>query len=224
MSKQKQMTSSKGRFRWHPKLYPISLKIGLLLMTLCSSILSNGQASVIAGWNTSNIRSNVSLGETKPRTNYTGGLSVRLNPFEKAPKINVIFGVEMAEKGYEQVLDKSYNFRFLYLMLPVQLCYSPIEEISFIGGLELSTMAWSNIEYYQETYNTSDIGLSFEVDLFPNKILSLYSRFTYGLIPMINYYDIDQFGNFKSEIKDLKNMNLIIGLKFNMSQETLNDY
>jgi hypothetical protein len=105
--------------------------------------------------------------------------------------------------------------------MPILVNYSLSKDLAIHSGLELSTLLTTNIKHGLKTYNNFDIGLLFGISYFESRKISCYSRFTYGLLPMLDYYDIDELGNFKSEIHDLKNLCFSIGIKFNLTNEKI---
>ena len=105
--------------------------------------------------------------------------------------------------------------------MPILINYSLSTQISIQAGVELSTLISTNIEQGIKTYNNFDTGLALGINCFGDKRISCYSRLTYGLLPMLDYYEIDELGNFKNEIHDLKNVCLSIGIKVNLYNEKI---
>lgn len=48
----------------------------------------------------------------------------------------------------------------------------------------------------------------------------LFSRFHYGLLPQMDYYQFDELGNM-TPIKDVKNINVMVGLKIILGDEKI---
>lgn len=182
---------------------------------------SKAQIALVAGGNYSNIRSNLSLENKKPIIGYNFGVSVQYHPFRKFQKISMLNELEFVQKGYQQDFAENYSFRFNYLSLPILINYSLSTQISIQAGVELSTLISTNIEQGIKTYNNFDTGLALGINCFGDKRISCYSRLTYGLLPMLDYYEIDELGNFKNEIHDLKNVCLSIGIKVNLYNEKI---
>jgi len=185
---------------------------------------SKAQIAFIAGGNYSNIRSNVSLENKKPIVGYSFGLSVQYYPFKKFQNISILNELDFTQKGYQQDFEKKYSFKFNYLSLPVLVNYSLSKRISIQTGVEISKLISTNIKQGINTYNGFDLGLVLGVNCFSSKRFSCFSRFTYGLLPLLDYYVIDDLGNFKNEIHDLKNICLSIGIKFNLYDEKISIY
>nr|MBP8904863.1 hypothetical protein [Paludibacteraceae bacterium] len=49
---------------------------------------------------------------------------------------------------------------------------------------------------------------------------NLFTRFNYGVYPILDYYKIDNIGNI-IPVKDIRNINLMIGVKFNIIYEKI---
>jgi len=182
---------------------------------------SEAQIAFAVGGNYSNIRSNLSLENKKPIIGYNFGVAVQYYPFKKFQKISMLNELEFVQKGYQQDFTENYSFRFNYLSLPILINYSLSTQISIQAGVELSTLISTNIEQGTKTYNNFDTGLALGINCFGDKRISCFSRFTYGLLPMLDYYEIDELGNFKNEIHDLKNICLSIGIKVNLYNEKI---
>ena len=198
--------------------------VAIISLTFFCHEKSKAQVAYIAGGNYSNIRSNISLENKKPIFGYNLGLSVQYYPFGKWQKISLINEFLLVQKGYQQDFAESYIFKFNYLSFPILVNYSLSNQISIQAGVELSSLVSTNIEQGTKTYNEFDAGLALGVNCFSNKRISCYSRFTYGLLPMLDYYEIDELGNFKNEIHDLKNICLSIGIKVNLINEKVKFY
>lgn len=195
--------------------------VAIISLTFFCHDKLNAQIAFVAGGNYSNIRENIPLENKKPIIGYNLGVSVQYYPFKKIQKISLINELELVQKGYQQDFAENYSFRFNYLSLPVLINYSLSTEISIQAGMELSTLISTNIEQGIKTYNNFDMGLVLGISFFNSKRIGGYSRLTYGLLPMLDYYEIDELGNFKNEIHDLKNICLSIGIKVNLYNEKI---
>lgn len=198
--------------------FSIAIIIGLTF--ICHG-KSNAQIAITAGGNYSDIRSNISLENKKPIVGYQLGGSLQYYPFKKFPNISIINEINYNQKGYHQDFEKNYSFRFNYLSLPVLIDYSLSKAISLQAGVEFSTLISTNVEQGMKTYNHFDCGPALGINYFSGKAISCFSRFTYGLLPILDYYEIDELGNFKSEIHDLKNICFSVGIKYNLYNEKI---
>jgi hypothetical protein len=195
--------------------------VAIISLTFFCHDKLKAQIAFVAGGNYSNIRENISLENKKPIIGYNLGVSFQYYPFKKFQKISLINELELVQKGYQQDFAENYSFRFNYFSLPVLINYPLSTEISIQAGMELSTLISTNVEQGIKTYNNFDMGLVLGINFFNSKRISGYSRLTYGLLPMLDYYEIDELGNFKNEIHDLKNICLSIGIKVNLYNEKI---
>jgi hypothetical protein len=199
----------------------------LFLSVLCVLIFVSSltaQVAFIGGVNYTNERNNNLIENQKPRITYQWGASIRYYLLKNHPKISFQNELIFNQRGYNQVLDKDYFFHFDYISFPVLINYALTENFSINTGLEFSKLLSSNIKRYTETYNDFDIGLVLGFSCFEKKGISFYSRMTYGLLPLLDYYAIDKVGNFTGEIHDLKNICLSVGIKINIHNEKIRFY
>jgi hypothetical protein len=123
-----------------------------------------------------------------------------------------------------QQFEEDYDFHLNYLAVPVLINYSPISFLSVHGGVEFSKMISTNIKQGLKTYNTFDVGLVFGFTAFDNKWVSIYSRATYGLLPMLDYVEMDEMGNFTGDIHDIRNLYYSLGIRIKLSNEKVKLY
>lgn len=195
-----------------------------IVFAMFFSAESNAQVAYHGSVSYTNVRSNSSLKNKEPRLGYNLGLAIQYYPIKKFKNISVINELNFNRKGYQQDFEKNYRFEFYYLSFPVLVNYSLSDNIAVHTGVELSTLVATNVEYGRETYNNFDLGLVFGFSFLTKKRISCYSRLTYGVVPMLDYYEIDELGNFKGKIHDLKNICLSIGIKFNIYNEKIRLY
>ena len=192
-----------------------------IALVLFFKVEAKAQMAIHGSANYSNVRNDVSLKNKEPGLGYNLGLLFQYYPIKKFKNISVINEVNYSRKGYQQDFEKNYRFKFNYLSFPVLVNYSLSDQFSIYTGVELSELISTNIEKGRETYNEFDLGLVFGLSWLNKKRISCYSRITYGMIPMLDYYEIDELGNFNREIHDLKNVCLSIGIKFNFYNEKI---
>ena len=193
-------------------------------LTFLSHLNSKAQIAIIAGGNYSTIRNNVFLENKEPIVGSHFGLSFQYYPFKQIQNLSILHELYFIQKGYQQDIGRNYTFKFNYLSLPILLNYPISKQISLQTGIELSKLISTNMEQGLKTYNDIDLGLVLGVNGFHSKRFSCYSRLTYGLLPILDYYEIDELGNFKNEIHDLKNISLSIGIKFKLYNEKILSY
>lgn len=195
--------------------------IGLSLM---SPLKSRAQIAFKVGGNYSTVRNEISLKNIKPILVSELGASVQYYPFKDYKKWSLINEICFSQKGYQQNLSRDYTFRFDYCTFPVLINYAPVKHFSLYTGVELSTLLSTNIREGMKTYNHFDTGLVLGFSIHEGRVVSFYLRGIYGLLPLLDYYKIDEIGNFAGEIHDLKNMCLSLGVKINIFNEKFRSY
>ncbi len=185
---------------------------------------SEAQVAVIGGGNLSTVRSEVTLENKKAIFGYHFGYQLQYYPVKSLEKWSLINELIFTRKGYMQQFEKDYDFHFNYLAVPVLMNYSPISFLSVQGGVEFSKMISTNIKQGLKTYNTFDVGLVFGITAFDNKRISIYSRVTYGLLPMLDYVEMDEIGNFTGDINDIHNLCYLLGIRIKLSNEKVKLY
>lgn len=194
----------------------------ILIAAIFSSHLSVSQFAVLYGGNYNSIRHNELLENTKALISPQIGasLTLSLSP-DTTSRFSLTVESLITRKGYKQDLDSTYSFNFGYIAIPVMINYNITNHVLINAGIEPSFMLFTNLRQGDLTYNDFDLGLIVGITLFDGKLLNVYSRFTYGLINMLDYYEIDRRGNFVGEIHDLKNTNISIGLKMNFNRKKI---
>ncbi len=197
----------------------------LVFVLVCISTAKAGaQVAIVSGANVSTVRNQITLENKQPIGGYHSGFSVQYYPFKQFQNISIINGVELSRKGYRQDFGENYDSKFTYWAFPLLLNYSLSNQFALQAGVELSTLSFTNIEQGLKTYNHFDTGLALGVSCFSNKRVSCYAKCVYGLLPMLDYYEIDELGNFTREIRDLKNLSLSVGIKINLYNEKIRFY
>lgn len=179
------------------------------------------QPSFMNGVSFSSVMNDHLLEDTEFKLNYQLGFSIRFYPFKNLPDLSLETEFFYNNKGYRQQLDSTYKFRFSYFSVPVLVRYCVVKDVTVEAGVELSKLFSSNIRKWESTYNDFDTGLILGLTFFEKRMISVYSRVTYGLIPMLDYYSFDKLGNFTGEIHDLRNLNLSLGIKIDLYHEKI---
>jgi hypothetical protein len=193
-------------------------------LVLISSLKSVAQIAFKVGGNYSTVRNEISLKNIKPIFVSELGASIQYYPFKDYKKWSLINEFCFSQKGYQQNLSRDYTFRFDYCTFPVLINYAPVKQLSLYTGVELSTLLSTNVRGGMETYNHFDTGLVLGLSIHEGKVFSFYLRGIYGLLPLLDYYKIDEIGNFTGEIHDLKNVCLSLGVKINVFNEKFRSY
>jgi len=175
----------------------------------------------MGGMNLSNVMDNHLLDNHEFNLLCHTGASVRVYPFKNTPKFSFETEFLLNVKGYKQHFDSTYIFRSLYCSVPLLARYSLAKNITIDAGVELSRLFSTNIKQGKKTYNNLDIGIILGFTFFENRMINMYSRVTYGLLPMLDYYSFDKLGNFTGNIHDIRNLNISLGIKINSSNEKI---
>lgn len=198
--------------------------IAFIGLVISCQTKANAQFSLITEGNLSSVRENISIENKEPLLGYGLGVSFQYYPFKKLQKLSIINEIKIKQKGYQQQLEEKYSFKFKYIAMPILANYSLSEQVAIQSGIELSKLIDTNVKQGTKTYNNFDLGLVAGVSFFNKHRISGYSRLTYGLLPMLDYYNIDELGNFKNEIHDLKNISFSVGIKITLHNEKIQLY
>ena len=201
--------------------FKIVLFLGLIFL---SATGLKAQIGLVAGGNYSNIRNNTAIENKEAILGSHLGASIQYYPFRNLQNLSFVNEFLFSQKGYQQDFGEKYRFRFNYLALPVLIDYSLSNRISVHTGAEVSFLTTTSVKRGLDTYNGFDLGLVAGANYRISKRLSAYARLTYGLLPLLDYYEIDELGNFGNEIHDLKNSCLSIGIKYNIYNEKITFY
>lgn len=122
------------------------------------------------------------------------------------------------EKGYTQTLGgEKFRRTFLYWQLSPVIGYVLSPDVSVKAGLDWALLVNVNAKRYYETYQPQDLALTAGLTFFDRKVIGLYFQAAYGMIPVLEYQDIDAMGNFNGNIRDIKHTTFMIGFRLNIS-------
>ncbi len=196
-------------------------KILILSVIIFASYQLWSQVSIVGGANFNNVRNNDLLENQSASVGFHMGGKFRFYPFAGNRDIGIQTGLMLTQKGYRQDLDEDYKFSFYYFSLPILGNYSVNENFSVQGGFELSQLVNTNVEKGTETYNNFDMGIVIGASALDDHVIGLHTKLYYGLLPMLDYYKFDKYGNFTSDITDLKNINIQLGININIFHEKI---
>ncbi len=208
------------------KKVKFSLQIlSLLLVLFCTPKIANAQFSLNLEGNFSSVREHIPLENKQPLGGYGLGFSLQYYPFSKWKKLSIINEIKFVEKGYRQKFpNQKYTFKFRYFSVPLLLNYPISKKVAMQSGVELGKLVDTNVKQGTKTYNRFDLGVLAGMSFFDKKRVSVYSRISYGLRPMLDYDKMDALGNFTEKIHDLQNISFTIGLKINLNNEKIKLY
>ena len=194
-----------------------------IIVVICLGLIPTqikAQVSSITGINYSKVRNSVLENEGPIYTPFHG-VAVNCYFLKCVPQLSIRNELFYTIKGYEQGKDAKHQYTFSYLSAPVLFNYQFISEVSVHTGIEPSILLFTNIEKGYKTYNHKDLAIVLGMSFFETKRVSLFLRYSYGLIPMLDYYRFDKLGNFTGEIHDLKNTCLSLGIKIDLCHEKI---
>lgn len=199
------------------KAFLKTIRVSAVMLCLCSLNTTYAQVKVFTGISYTGVRNNVLEDEEAIYSWYAGG-GISLTP-QGWNKFSIGLNGMLSRKGYKQYADTWYTFYFHYVSFQPVIEYSPAGLFSLEAGVDVSALVYTNVKSGMATYNHFDCGLIFGFTVFNNKRIAFYSRFIYGLVPMLTYDKIDAMGNFTGEINDLKNTSLLFGIRVNIYHE-----
>lgn len=195
-------------------------KIAVTLIMLLTSVTVYSQFGYTLGGTLSDVRSNELISNHKPKLGLFTGISLQYYPLPKSDKLSLVNELNFIHKGFVQDFGNEKKGRnFNYLAFTVLLNYDIVPRFSVHAGYEFGGLMKSvgynekNNEKYDKYYKSPDIGLNAGIGYFivPHR-LQLFSRYNYGLRPMMDYYKIDEVGNM-TPVRDVKHSNILVGLK-----------
>lgn len=210
------------------KITKLSFLVVLLFLVL-SSNSAKAQLGFFIGGNISDVRHDKLLlnengiPNNKPLLGYFTGLSFQFYPFHSQDKISFVIDVLLNRKGYKQQSQDTTFVRSLnYVSLPLQVNYDFTSRFSMNTGVEFSALMLpiTVFKEHDNSYRQSDISLTIGANYRVSDECNLFTRLNYGVYPILDYYKIDNIGNI-TPVKDVKNINLMIGVKFNIIYEKI---
>lgn len=184
----------------------------------------SAQVAVLTGANYTTIRHQIEVPAVKGVFGFQVGSSINFYPIKAVPRLSVQSEILFSQKGFKQKMDTTYYTLLYYLSLNNMLKYPITKDISVLAGVEIGQLLFGSKRKTTDTYNKFDAGLSLGLDFFESKKVNLYARYTYGLVPLLDYYTFDEWGNFTSEFSDYYNQCLTIGIKYKFSHEKITLY
>ncbi len=182
-----------------------------------------GQFSLIGGMNISTIQSEHLEGTIQSQIGYQWGGAYLFNPINQS-YFHPFTQLSVTRKGYiQKLLGKNYRVNFSYMMYSIGMAYRPVEifaiHLGMEAGLLLKARQYIEGKTYKakENYRHGDVGLRSSLSLFENKRVGFYVSYVYGILPILRYQPLDEFGNFLPTVRDIRNRSLEIGLLFTLN-------
>lgn len=195
----------------------------VFVLLMSSHNEANAQFAFTGGVNYSFLRTEdiIRNKEKEPITSWNVGAYLIWYPISGNDRFSLKNEGYFYTAGYNQQLDNLYRIRFTYFNASVQANYSLHKFISVQTGIYIGGLVKTTPKNILETYNEFDFGFVAGISFFENKRVGVFTRFTYGVMPILTYPKMDEFGNFLGEIKGLKNTNLCLGTFINLYNEKI---
>lgn len=188
---------------------------------------ARAQFGITLGGNISDVRHHHLLVNENGRDNNLPligsfmGLNFQFYPVKTMDKLSFSVDLLFNRKGYaQQFSDTTFIKRLNYLSFPIMFNYDISNIFSVCTGLELSGLMINPLNNSDKEYRDSDTGIVLGANYHFSKQWNIFTRLNYGLNPILNYYKIDSMGNI-TLAKDIRNINLMIGLKINIVYEKI---
>lgn len=188
------------------------MKLNTVSFLLLLAQLSFAQVEIFGGANYAFVRHQY-LPNAQPTFGSQWGFGMTINPKRDWQKFSVTGNIVLTMKGYEQWVNRTYRFELFYTGVQFLANYDLNDLIRLQTGIELVRLENSSVYNSVENYSSNDMGLMAGIELFHAKRVSGFIQGIYGLLPLIDYYDIDAAGNFNGRIRDVRNTCLSAGLK-----------
>jgi hypothetical protein len=191
----------------------VNIKLILLSISLLlASKYTKAQVYLYSGAHKNFVRTK-KIQNASPAQSYHLGAAV--NVFQKDNnKVFYTYDVGVIDKGYSQQLGgENFNFQFRYATVQATVSYLPVRWVALKAGFNGALLIYSNVYKWSKVYVPIDLGLVAGLSLLENKRIGLYFQAVYGLLPMIDYYDIDAKGNFNGRLYELRNVSVMAGLR-----------
>jgi hypothetical protein len=180
-----------------------------------------GQIGMMMGTNYSNIRHDNRLENSRGKMDIHLGANIEVVPFKKIPNLSVRTDLILIQKGYTLKLDgTNYRVNLEYGSFAPMIKYAIMEDLSIHSGVEFNRFSNSNVGE-DETFRKNEKAIFFGFDLFNSKRLSFYTRASFGLTPVLDYYDIDPIEGIQGKISDLYTTTIMLGLQLNIHHEKI---
>ncbi|WP_194975618.1 outer membrane beta-barrel protein [Aquiflexum lacus] len=196
------------------------------LLTIVFSLLAfsqiYGQVGLMVGPNYSNVRHNGILENSRGKLNFHYGVILAFHPFANTPELSFKTDLMVLTKGYQQNLSgEDFNLNLSFLSFAPMVRYELSEGFHVHTGIELNILAGSNVNEGLQTYRNSERAVFLGLDLFSDKFLSIFTRASFGLSPMLDYYEIHPIDGIQGQLRDIYTTTVLIGIQLNIYNEKI---
>lgn len=179
------------------------------------------QVGMMVGTNYSNVRHDGLLGKTQGQMSLHLGANIEVVPIRGIPNLSLRTDLILVQKGYTLLIDDSkYRANLEYGSFAPMIKYAIFEDFSIHSGVEFNRLMDSNVGE-DITFRKNEKAVFFGFDVFNSKRLSFYTRASFGLTPVLDYYDIDPIEGIQGRISDLYTTTIMLGLQLNIHHEKI---
>jgi hypothetical protein len=179
------------------------------------------QVGMMVGTNYSNVRHDGILGKTQGQMSLHLGVNIEVVPLRNIPNLSIRTDLLLIQKGYTLRIDGTrYRANIEYGSFAPMFKYAIMEDFSIHSGVEFNRFMGSNVGE-DVTFRKNEKALFLGIDLFNSKRLSFYTRASFGLTPVLEYYDIDPIEGIQGRISDLYTTTIMLGLQLNIHHEKI---
>ena len=206
--------------------FPITMKYKLFLITFLAFFglvtESLAQIGMMLGTNYSNIRHQDRLEGTRGKVGLHLGFNIEVVPIRSIPNLSLKTDFMIVPKGYNQILDDiKYRVNLEYFVFAPMIKYAFDKDFAVHSGVEFNGFIGSNVEGAEETYRKNEKAFFFGFDILSSKRFSFYTRASFGLTPVLDYYEIDPIEGITGSFSDLYTTTIMIGLQINIHHEKI---
>lgn len=197
-----------------------------LLLTLLLSVLAfsqiHGQIGLMLGPNYSTVRHKGILENASGKLDFNYGINVAFYPFANTPELSFKTDLMVVTKGYQQNLsNEDYRLNLTYFSFAPMVRYELSQGFHVHSGIELNSLTGSNVNEGLRTYQKTERAVFLGLDLFADKFFSIFTRASFGLSPMLDYYDIHPIDGIQGQLRDIYSTTVLIGLQLNIYNEKI---
>lgn len=194
--------------------YSILIVLSYLLTDTClmAQVSFQAAASYNNIWDAKRVKNKLGL------FGYRMGLTVEFK-FAKMNRSSVKTGILMDLKGYKQKFDSTFKFNLRYTSIPLQYLIRIHKELQAQIGVEMGFLVGVRSNTPNAIFNGFNTDLEMGLNYRIEKNLNYFCQANLGLIPLINYYELDKLGNFVKRTHDIRFWSVLIGFNFKFNDK-----
>lgn len=202
------------------------MKGKILLFSFCFLIIATSgtkaQIGLMMGPNYSSVRHNNILENSQGKINYQYGFNLAFYPISSLPELSLKTDMMVVTKGHQQNLSgENFKTNLTYLSFAPMVRYELANGFHVHSGLELNSLTSSNVNEGLQTYQNSERAVFLGFDVMADKVFSFFLRSSFGLSPMLDYYDIHPIDGIQGSMKDIYSTTVLFGLQINLYNEKI---